>query len=688
VITQGFSHKHATRFGAHTRRVEECQHNHLQALRYRLPASTTEDSSAPLVTLHQGNCCTTRKGRQVELISPDITISSSSSSTRHFWHSYLEVLPLYCTTRAPTTLRSERDSRNCDYSFREHITIIGNMDGEVAQFMSITGANEQVARGYLELSANDAMQAIQLFFEDPSLAANFNDAPTASAATASRGASQSSRRPTTGYAGRQDARGVIHIDSDDDINMVEDEDDDHDFGIPDDDDDEDNVAAVAQRAQEEEDAAMARRLQEEMYGGQSTGGGGSGPEDVRAPIAQRTEMLAAPDPSWDMADDRESAILEQLRRRQMARPRGAANPNPFSRSVWDDNSTPSAPASTRTDTPQTRAQRLADLFRPPYELISHLPWDQARDEGKDEKKWLLVNLQDMSDFMCQALNRDLWKDERIVSVVKEHFIFLQYDKNDPQADSYLTFYFPNQSHENTDNYPHVSVIDPRTGEQVKVWSGRPFPSTAEFHADLVEFLDRYSLAANSKNPVANTKPKAKPVDYGRMTEDEMLEMALKNSLEANGSGGSVEDPDSLTKSSQKGKGKEVDDLVDLTGDGAGPVETELTSKEPPVEDAAEEAAFAAISSTNPHAEPDNAPPQTTRIQFRHPSGRIIRRFHVSDEVRRIYEWLKAEPLEGKEGIVFELKAMPPGRDLIAELDKTIDEAGLKQGTVMIEFIED
>jgi len=168
----------------------------------------------------------------------------------------------------------------------------------------------------------------------------------------------------------------------------------------------------------------------------------------------------------------------------------------------------------------------------------------------------------------------------------------------------------------------------------------------------------------------------------------MLEMALKNSLEANGSGGSVEDPDSLTKSSQKGKGKEVDDLVDLTGDGAGPVETELTSKEPPVEDAAEEAAFAAISSTNPHAEPDNAPPQTTRIQFRHPSGRIIRRFHVSDEVRRIYEWLKAEPLEGKEGIVFELKAMPPGRDLIAELDKTIDEAGLKQGTVMIEFIED
>ncbi|KAH7034740.1 uncharacterized protein B0I36DRAFT_372604 [Microdochium trichocladiopsis] len=558
------------------------------------------------------------------------------------------------------------------------------MDEEVGQFMNITGANEQVARGYLELSNNDSAQAIQLFFEDPSLAANFNQTSSTSAA-ASTGGSRPSRRPTAGYAGRQDERGVIHIDSDDDINMGEDDDD--DFGIPDDDDDDDddNVAAVAQRAQEEEDAAMARRLQEEMYG-QNAGGGG-GPEDVRAPIAQRTEILAAPDPNWGLEDDRESAILEQLRRRQMARPRGSANPNPFSRSVWDDSSAPPVPTSTRPDTPQqtqSRAQRLADLFRPPYDLMSHLPWDQARDEGKDEKKWLLVNLQDMSDFMCQALNRDLWKDERIISLVKEHFIFLQYDKNDPQADSYLTFYFPNQSHENADNYPHVSIVDPRTGEQVKVWSGRPFPSTAEFHADLVEFLDRYSLAANSKNPVAKTKPKSKPVDYGRMTEEEMLEMALKNSLEANGSGSgaSVEDPDSLTKSSQStGKGKEVATPVDLTGDGVGP---EATSSQPP----AEEAAFAAISSANPHTEPENAPPQTTRIQFRHPSGRIIRRFNVTDEVRRIYEWLKAEPLDGKEGVVFELKAMPAGRDLITELDKTIDEAGLKQGTVMIEFIED
>jgi hypothetical protein len=86
-------------------------------------------------------------------------------------------------------------------------------------------------------------------------------------------------------------------------------------------------------------------------------------------------------------------------------------------------------------------------------------------------------------------------------------------------------------------------------------------------------------------------------------------------------------------------------------------------------------------------EPENNPASTTRIQFRHPAGRVIRRFATADPVRRIYEWLKTESLDGKEGVAFELKAQPGG-DLIDKLDTTIEQAGLKNGTIMIEFIED
>lgn len=359
--------------------------------------------------------------------------------------------------------------------------------------------------------------------------------------------------------------------------------------------------------------------------------------------------------------------------------------NPFSQapSIWDDASVRPTPVEPEQAT--GRAALLRDLFRPPHELISNATWDEAREEGKEQKKWIIVNLQDLDIFHCQVLNRDVWKDANLQALIREHFIFLQYEKREPRAQSYIQFYFPNESHENSDNYPHVSIIDPRTGEQVKVWSGLPFPKVGELYGDLIEFLDRYSLAANSKNPVVKAKPKRQQVDVGRLTEDEMLQLAMQNSLENQdvSTGSSVQDPDMLTKyNDETGKGKgRATDAMDLTGSSAQPSTAEPAN--------AAESAFSQISSSNPHVEPANDPATTTRIQFRHSAGRIIRRFAVSDPVSRIYEWLKAEPFEeGKQGVMFELKAMPAGMDLISELDKTLGEAGLKQGTVMIEFIEE
>jgi hypothetical protein len=312
--------------------------------------------------------------------------------------------------------------------------------------------------------------------------------------------------------------------------------------------------------------------------------------------------------------------------------------------------------------------------------MTHLTWDEAREEGKEEKKWLLVNLQDMSDFNCQALNRDIWKDEAVKALVQENFIFLQYEKNDAAAEQYITFYFPNEAHHNPNNYPHVSIIDPRTGEQVKVWSGIPFPNAPDFHAQLVEFLDRYSLSAHSKNPVPKTKRPERTVDVERMTEEEMLEMALQNSLESNGgpSRSNVIDPDELTKS--------VGDLAAAADKGKQKADVQQAA--PATTAPAQASAFARIPSDRPHVEPPADPKTTTRLQVRNPSGRIIRRFRLDDPVSRIYEWLKAEPLPGKEGVEFELKAIPQGTDLIQHLHETIQEAGLANGTVMLEFVED
>jgi hypothetical protein len=172
------------------------------------------------------------------------------------------------------------------------------MDDEIATFKMVTDvSSDDVARGYLQIAGGNAGQAIQMFFDQPELQSSF-DAPPAAPTAASRHAASSSRART----GREDSSGIIHLDSDDD-----------DVPMTDDDVDDEDVAVIARNAQEEEDAAMARRLQEELYGSAS----GAADDGVRAPIAQTTETLAGPGMSWvPMDDDRDAAVLEQIRARQ------------------------------------------------------------------------------------------------------------------------------------------------------------------------------------------------------------------------------------------------------------------------------------------------------------------------------------------------------------------------------------
>ncbi|OJK05323.1 hypothetical protein ASPACDRAFT_21080 [Aspergillus aculeatus ATCC 16872] len=517
------------------------------------------------------------------------------------------------------------------------------MDGDVvSQFTEITGSKPELAIQYLQLADFNIEQAMQLYFENGGAPLTEEPAPSTSAPQ------QASR--ARGY---EDDSGVVHIDSDDN----------------DDDTTVDESRPSARGAHFEDDAAMARRLQEEMYRGAGA------EEEVRAPMARTTETLVGPEADFDDGD-MHASILGQLRARQQRHNRPGIFNQRDTASIWHGEDEASqreqlAVATGGASEASSKQNMLAEMYRPPFEIMSRLPWDSARQEGRDTEKWLLVNIQDSSIFDCQVLNRDLWKDPGVRDTVKEHFVFLQYSKDDPRATPYLQYYF--QASEVSDNYPHIAIVDPRTGEQMKVWSGPPVVRAAEFLMQLHEFLDRYSLKHNVRNPVAKRKPEQKEKSIDAMTEEEMLEMAMRNSLgEQAAQAPKLEDPDELTRSTGdvKGKGKAVD------------VEDADMDEEEP----GEHSAFAAISNDNPHTEPPADPATTTRIQFRHPSGRVIRRFALADPVRRIYEWLKAEPpLADKQGVEFDLNAM--GRNLIDSLDASIEEAGLKNGTVMIGYVE-
>jgi hypothetical protein len=533
------------------------------------------------------------------------------------------------------------------------------MDDEaIGTFCAITSTTPQQAQQYLQFSDGNVEQAIELFFNNPDLAAS---APAPSAQPVST----------------RDA--PINLDDDDDEAM--------------------DAAGPSGGRSTEDDEAMARRLQEEMYGSGGGGGGGAAfgdvdAEGVRAPMARTTETLVGPGSDWrDDPNEMQAAIGEQMEARMRHRAQRAGIFNQRNEaSIWSEDNPQDPEAHRRVLSRATggaseatsKSTLLADLFRPPFDLISSIPISVARDEGKENEKWILVNVQDPSIFDCQVLNRDIWKNESIRDTVKEHFIFLQYNKDDPRGQEYVNYYF-SMHRDNEDSYPHIAIVDPRTGEQVKTWSGSPGPKPSDFLMDLHEFLDRYSLNMQSKNPV-QTQRKERKKDVGQMSEEEMLEMAMQNSLaNGNGSKDRDEDPDALTKAADaKGKGSasvpEAMDTADM-----GPVPTNGTTE--PAAASVVDTPFSRISSTSPHEEPTSTDPkETTRIQFRYSGGRIVRRFALSDSVSRIYEWLKAAPFEGKENTNFELIAM--GKNLIEMLDVPIADAGLKNGTVMVEFIDD
>ncbi|CAE7201510.1 hypothetical protein PTNB73_05887 [Pyrenophora teres f. teres] len=537
-------------------------------------------------------------------------------------------------------------------------------EDSILNFCSITSCDPDKAAQYLRLTDGNFEQAIQLFFDAPGL----DFAPPA---------------PSQPSAAASSAQNPINVDSDDDM----------DFDAA------TQGTALPTRAQPgvEDDEAMARRLQEEMYGG--SGPGGADPDEVRAPMQRTTETLVGPGSNWGPADDDDedvdAMVQEQLARRRTGMPHtsfiqfphladpsdkgraGIFNQQTTQTNVWDnttDSSTRRRELATATGGASEQSSKmsmLAELFRPPFEIMYQGPWEKARDMGKDEEKWLLVNIQDPAIFDCQRLNRDIWKNDDIKATVRENFIFMQYAKDDQRGQQYMNYYF--HARDSSDAYPHIAIVDPRTGEQVKVWSGPPIPEPVEFHAQLHEFLDRYSLNVNAKNPVAKRKSESKKKDLGRMTEEEMLEMALKNSMD-NGQGPKDDDPDALTKSTEnvKGKGK--------AEEAAPEPEPEASTPANPV--------FAAISAHASHTEPTVTDPKiTTRIQFRGPSGRpIVRRFNLSDPVRRVYEWIKSDvPWEGKQGAEFDLAFM--GKNLIEHLDETVEAAGLKGASVMVEFLD-
>ena len=152
-------------------------------------------------------------------------------------------------------------------------------------------------------------------------------------------------------------------------------------------------------------------------------------------------------------------------------------------------------------------------------------FQSARDSATSAKKWLMVNIQDACEFQCQVLNRDVWSNAAVKTILREHFIFWQQYKESEDAQRYLTFY-------PVSDWPYVAILDPRTGEHLVTWN----KIDAASFCDLVtEFLSLHpsldpSDPEKSEDPEPKNK-KAKPSEsILDCDEDAQMRAAIEASL--------------------------------------------------------------------------------------------------------------------------------------------------------------
>ena len=126
------------------------------------------------------------------------------------------------------------------------------------------------------------------------------------------------------------------------------------------------------------------------------------------------------------------------------------------------------------------------LFPPPRHLSFPGNFQEARALAKQEKKWILVNIQSHEEFGSHQLNRDTWVDDTIQEILRENFVFWQRGHTSIDGKNYMTLY-----HISDVDLPHIGIIDPRTGSKISTVKGYMDPRILT--QTLFEFFDENSL---------------------------------------------------------------------------------------------------------------------------------------------------------------------------------------------------
>jgi len=317
------------------------------------------------------------------------------------------------------------------------------------------------------------------------------------------------------------------------------------------------------------------------------------------------------------------------------------------------------------------AGSLSTMFAAPSHLIHKGGGFQgARAVAKDARRWLLVNLQSDSEFSCHALNRDVWRDELVENLIREGFIFWQAMDDSSDGRTYVERY-------KVFKFPHIAIIDPRTGRSMWKKEGwnQVKPFTSENFAEMaMDFCSRHSFDKEpppppKKSAATNNGNGEKKRPY--MNESEQIQAAMAASLNSNDNnddedGYIMEDDDD----------DDDDKEVECLGTQKQMIEEKVEEKKP------------TFMETLLSVTVGDEPAAGARIQFRMPDAtRLVRKFEKNDDVKTIYAFVAQNIEEAKKGKEFMLMAGFPPKNLVCDIDKSIELCGLNGQAVTVRWKE-
>ncbi len=225
-------------------------------------------------------------------------------------------------------------------------------------------------------------------------------------------------------------------------------------------------------------------------GDEFAGGGWVEPEEERAPLPQFSDTLVEADPAARAPRRAESGPPQVHPLEAFRDPQGEASAGGGSGGKGEVFGLTKKP------------KNLAEIYAAPTKLCFAGNFEQLREAGREQGRWLLVNIQSPTEFASQQLNADTWRDETMEAVIGASFLFWQqyYDSADGAA--FCRFYLPNAPA----NLPHICVIDPRTGGSVKHWTG--FKEVERLMDKLMEFADEPPSCDALQQMYASSEPAA------------------------------------------------------------------------------------------------------------------------------------------------------------------------------------